>query len=93
VMFVNPAIQNLIREDKIHQIPNAISTGMREDMISLDDSLADLVDRGVITFDTAYPHFEDQEKRNVVQKRHYRIAEIPAAGAPREAWTGGRHAP
>ena len=86
VMFVNPAIQNLIREDKVHQIPNAISTGMREDMISLDDSLADLVDRGVVTFDTAYPHFEDQEKRSLVQKRHYRIAEIPAAsGARRHA--------
>jgi twitching motility protein PilT len=87
VMFVNPAIQNLIREDKTHQIPNAISTGMREDMISLDDSLADLVDRGVVTFDTAYPHFDDQEKRTLVQKRHYRVAEIPAAAG------GRRHAP
>ena len=27
VLFVNPAVANLIREDKIHQVPNAIATG------------------------------------------------------------------
>ncbi|MBI5709855.1 MAG: PilT/PilU family type 4a pilus ATPase [Candidatus Eisenbacteria bacterium] len=83
IMFVNPAIQNLVREDKIHQIPNVISTGMREDMISLDDSLADLVDRGTITFETAYPFFEDAEKRALLQKRYYRAAPIPEVGARR----------
>src|SRR5262249_10770839 len=40
LMFVNPAIQNLIREDKIHQVTNVISTSLREDMVTLDDSLA-----------------------------------------------------
>ena len=42
IMFVNQAIQNLIREDKIHQIANVISTRLREDMVTLDDSLAEL---------------------------------------------------
>jgi twitching motility protein PilT len=77
VMFVNPAVANLIRDDKIHQVPNAIATGGREDMISLDDALADLVDRGTVTFETAYPFFEDTEKRSVLQKRYYRVAAIP----------------
>jgi len=84
VMFVNPAVANLIREDKIHQVPNAIATGGREDMISLDDALADLVDRGTVTFETAYPFLEDTEKRSVLQKRYYRLAAIPETGA-REA--------
>jgi len=83
VMFVNPAVANLIREDKIHQVPNAIATGGREDMISLDDALTDLVDRGTVTFETAYPFFEDTEKRGVLQKRYYRLAAIPETGARR----------
>jgi twitching motility protein PilT len=76
IMFVNSAIQNLIREDKIHQIPNVISTSVREDMLRLDDSLADLLDKNLITFETAYPYFEDTEKRASVQKRYYRVTPI-----------------
>jgi twitching motility protein PilT len=79
LMFVNQAIGNLIREDKIHQIPNVISTSLREDMIAMDDALIELVERGRITFDSAYSHFEDIEKRGMLQKRHYRVAPIPEA--------------
>ena len=81
VLFMNPAVANLIRDDKIHQVPNAIATGGREDMIALDDALADLVDRGTVTFETAYPLFEDSEKRAALQKRYYRLAPVPDAGA------------
>jgi len=81
VMFVNQAIQNLIREDKIHQIQNVIATSLREDMVRLDDSLSDLVEQGTITFETAYPYFEDVEKRTSVQRRHYRVMPIREAGA------------
>jgi twitching motility protein PilT len=80
IMFVNQPISNLIREDKIHQIPNVISTSLREDMVSLDDSLTELVDRGTIAFETAHPYFEDIEKRATLQKRVYRPA--PMAGVP-----------
>jgi Tfp pilus assembly pilus retraction ATPase PilT len=65
--------------DKIHQIPNVISTSLREDMIAMDDALIELVERGRIAFDTAFPHFEDIEKRALLQKRHYRVAPIPEA--------------
>jgi twitching motility protein PilT len=81
IMFVNQAIQNLIREDKVHQIQNVLSTSAREDMMTLDDSLAELVDKGLIGFDIAYPYFEDSEKRATVQKRHYRVTPI-REGAP-----------
>jgi twitching motility protein PilT len=83
IMFVNQAIQNLIREDKIHQIPNVVSTGLREDMISLDDSLAEMVDRGLITFEAAHPYFEDVEKRTALARRFYRVASIPEPDARR----------
>ena len=79
MMFVNQAISNLIREDKVHQIPNVLSTSLREDMVPMDDALSELVDRGLIGFDTAYPYFEDSEKRALLQKRYYRVAPIPEA--------------
>ncbi len=83
VLFINPAIANLIREDKIHQVPNAIATGAREDMVSLDDSLADLVDRGTVSFETAYPFFEDADKRAALQQRYYRLGAVPEPGLRR----------
>ena len=43
IMVANAAIRNLIRENKVHQIPSAIQTGAREGMISLDQSLKALV--------------------------------------------------
>ena len=79
MMFVNQAVANLIREDKVHQIPNVISTSLREDMLSMDDALIELVERSLIGFDSAYPYFEDAEKRAMLQKRYYRVAPIPEA--------------
>ena len=32
-------------------------------MVPLDESLAELVERGTIAFETAYPFFEDPEMR------------------------------
>ena len=43
-----PAIRNLIREAKLHQIPSMIQTGQRVGMQTLDMALADLVKRGLI---------------------------------------------
>ena len=78
VLFVNPAIANLIREDKIHQVPNAIATGGREDMVSLDDSLADLVDRGTVELRDRLPVL-----RGRGQARGAAEALLPPAGRPR----------
>lgn len=53
VMLVTPAIRNLIREGKTHQIDNVIRTSMDVGMKSLEHSLVDLVREGVITVDDA----------------------------------------
>lgn len=53
IMFKNHAVENLIRENKVHQIDSVIETSLKEGMISLDRSLADLVRRGVVTVDDA----------------------------------------
>jgi twitching motility protein PilT len=48
VMLTNPAIANLIRENKVHQISNAMSTGMASGMITMDRSIQELVGMGEI---------------------------------------------
>ena len=53
IMIVTPAIGNLIREGKSHQIYGAIDTGARVGMISLDRTLADLVKRNLISTEDA----------------------------------------
>jgi twitching motility protein PilT len=53
VMINTPAIANLIRENKIHEIPSVIETSAEIGMITLNRSLADLVKRGEISFENA----------------------------------------
>ncbi|MCU1497430.1 MAG: pilus retraction protein PilT [Acidimicrobiales bacterium] len=53
VMIANSAIRALIRDGKVHQIHNAMMSGKRAGMVSMDDSLADLVRRGIVNADQA----------------------------------------
>src|SRR5262249_751346 len=43
-----PAVRNLIREAKLHQIPSMMQTGQRVGMQTLDMALADLVKKGLV---------------------------------------------
>lgn len=75
VMTVNPAIQNLIREGKTHQIDNAIFSG-GPGMLSMDAELQRLVKEGKITQETATlyaVHPETMERGN-------RMAPQPTSG-------------
>lgn len=53
VMRVTPAIANLIREGKTFQIDNAMAAGGAQGMVTMDQSLARLVQGGFITRQTA----------------------------------------
>lgn len=53
VMITNPAIKNLIRENKIYQIDLVIETSIQEGMVSLNRALVDLVRRHEITVESA----------------------------------------
>ena len=48
IMIGTSAIRNLIREDKVAQMYSAIQTGSSAGMITLDQSLLDLVNRGAV---------------------------------------------
>lgn len=53
VMIATPAVRNLIREGKNHQIATAMQAGGKYGMQTMDQSLADLVRRNIITYDLA----------------------------------------
>jgi len=53
VMLMTPAIGNLIRKNETNKIQSTLQTSRRLGMVTLDDSLLDLVRREVITRETA----------------------------------------
>lgn len=53
ILLTNPAVSNLIRENKIHEIPLVIETSAEAGMISLNRSLANLVKGKEISFENA----------------------------------------
>ncbi len=53
ILIPTPGVRAMIREAKTHQIYNAIQTGQKFGMVTMDQSLADLYRRGKITFETA----------------------------------------
>jgi twitching motility protein PilT len=62
VLVATPAIRNLIREGKTHQIYSAMQAGAKHGMHTMDQHLADLVMRGSISYETGLEkchHVED----------------------------------
>lgn len=53
IMLVNPAIKNMIREQKSHQIDSAIFAGADQGMRTMDQSLLELWRQGAISAETA----------------------------------------
>ncbi len=53
VLVATPAVRNLIREGKTHQIYSAMQSGARFGMRSMDQSLAELVRAGRVAFEVA----------------------------------------
>ncbi|ROR80006.1 twitching motility protein PilT [Plantibacter flavus] len=62
ILQVTPAVSNLIREGKNYQIPTAIQAGRNVGMISLEQSLAGLVNTGVISAHDARSRITDDEQ-------------------------------
>jgi twitching motility protein PilT len=62
VMTATPAIRNLIREGKTHQIYSTLQAGAKHGMQTMDSHLAALVKQGRVTYDAALEkchHVED----------------------------------
>ena len=64
VLVATPAVRNLIREGKTHQIYSIMQAGGRFGMQTMDQSLANLVKAGKITQQIAYERCHDPEELN-----------------------------
>lgn len=61
IMTVTPAIRNMIRDNKVHQIDGIIYSSVKEDMVSMDTSLLKLYQSGTISKDTALSYATNPE--------------------------------
>ncbi len=53
ILVANPAVRNIIREGKAHQLDAVIQTGAEFGMQSMDKTLVNLIHAGTITYDEA----------------------------------------
>jgi twitching motility protein PilT len=62
LLICNTAVANMIRDDKMFQINSIMQTGKALGMVTLDDSLAELVARNVVTKDEARRFAEAKDR-------------------------------
>ena len=74
LLIPTPAVRNLIREGKTHQIYSVMQTGTQYGMVTMDSSLADLVRRGMISRELAQRRSSTPEDLN-------RLIGAPGQGA------------
>jgi twitching motility protein PilT len=56
LLINNSAVSNLIRDNRIHEIPSIIETGLEQGMIDMNRSIAKLVQNGDITVENAFTY-------------------------------------
>ena len=62
-LVVNRAVANLIRENKTFQIHSILQTGAKQGMVTLDQSVRQLLADGVISDEQAAQHLEDKQEK------------------------------
>jgi twitching motility protein PilT len=82
IMIPTPAIRNLIREDKIHQIYSAMQTGQEKyGMQTMNQSLATLAQRRLVTVETAMGASSNRDELQEMLNRG--VGVVPGAGLGR----------
>jgi twitching motility protein PilT len=81
VMVPNPAIRNLIREDKVHQVYSQMQVGQSKfGMQTFNQSLAAAFARRLITLDEAMARSSDQDElKNLISQGGGMARPVPAA--------------
>ncbi len=62
IMLGTPAVKNLVREGKIHQLHNVIRTSTKLGMMTMDQSLAKLYVQGIINADTLLEFCQNKDE-------------------------------
>src|SRR5713226_8431345 len=82
IMVVTPAIRNLIREEKIHQIYSAMQAGQKFGMQTMNQSLVELVQKRQISREEAL-------NRSMQPEELAQLASVTAGGPATASLTGG----
>jgi twitching motility protein PilT len=94
IMIPTPAIRNLIREDKIHQIYSAMQTGQEKyGMQTMNQSLATLHQRRMVTLETAMTASSNKDELQEMINRGVGVvagAGLSRPGMPVARTAGGR---
>jgi twitching motility protein PilT len=61
VLIATPAVKNMIRESKSHQVASLVQTGSQYGMQTMDQCLAMLLRKGLISADTAHAVATDKK--------------------------------
>ncbi|MEC9488793.1 MAG: type IV pilus twitching motility protein PilT [Halanaerobium sp.] len=72
ILIGTPAVRNLIRDEKGHQLHTAMQTGARYGMITMDNYLLDLYNRGLISEEIVLRRASNRE---FVQKRIHNFSQ------------------
>ncbi|MBN1191109.1 MAG: type IV pilus twitching motility protein PilT [Dehalococcoidales bacterium] len=70
ILIATPAIRNLIREGKTHQILNFISSGQENGMKTMDQALAELYHSGKISRKEALSRMRSPEMHDETERQH-----------------------
>jgi twitching motility protein PilT len=89
IMVATPAIRNLIREEKIHQIYSAMQAGQKFGMQTMNQSLVALVQRGTIAREEALNRTMDPQELG--QLLTVSSGGAAAAGGPRSGSPFAKH--
>ncbi len=69
ILISNAAVSNLIREGKTHQLMSTIQTGKKLGMMSLNESLCELVDKKLVEPEEAYVKAADKASMHTMLKQ------------------------
>ncbi len=62
ILIATPAVRNLIREGKSHQLTSSMQTGKKYGMQILDDAIMELYNKGQISADDAYAKSNEKSR-------------------------------
>jgi twitching motility protein PilT len=87
ILTMTPAIRNLIRDDKIHQIYGTMQAGQEKfGMQTMNQSLARLVERRIVSRDVAFATSSNRDELVMMLERGV----VPVGPAPAMAAVGAR---
>ena len=70
ILFANPAVRSLIREGRFFQIYSVIQTSYQEGMVTMNKSLLNLINEGMIDMKEAFAYTtEKEELYQLIKKR------------------------